>query len=103
MAVHWVVVGVVFVRLRLQMRDDLVAEEIEVDPLRGAAALATTQRRAIEAASGVKVIDGEGYMKWSEGHGVLLALILRCRARSAGNVNRLAAREALVVAARVLL
>jgi hypothetical protein len=100
-AVHRVVVGVVFARLRLQMRDDLVTEEVEVDPLSRTTALATTQRCAVEAASGVKIIDGEGDMKRSEGHVVLLALILRCGARSVDDANRLAAIEALVVAAQI--
>lgn len=38
---------------RFQMRDDLVAEEIEVDPLRRTAPLRATEGRSIKRASGV--------------------------------------------------
>jgi hypothetical protein len=39
MPVYGIVVGFVLVRPRLQMRNDLMAEKIEIDPLRGAATL----------------------------------------------------------------
>jgi hypothetical protein len=41
------------------VRDDLVTEEIEVDPLFGAAAFGATEHRAVEMARSLEIIDGE--------------------------------------------
>src|SRR6266851_2362349 len=62
MAVDGVVVCLA-ARGGLQVRDDLVAEEIEVDPLCRAAAFGATERGAVEGTSGIEVVDGEGDMK----------------------------------------
>ncbi len=41
----------------LQVRDDLMTEQIEIDPLRAAAPFSTSQHPRIEGARGVEVID----------------------------------------------
>ena len=48
------------------MRHDLVAEEIEVDPLLRAAAFRTPQNGAIKMTRSVEIVDGESKMKWSK-------------------------------------
>jgi len=53
----------------LVVGDDLMAEEIEVDPLGGAAALRAAKSLAVEGAGGGEVVDGEGDVEWSEGQG----------------------------------
>jgi len=42
------------------MRDDLMPEEIEVDPLFGAATLGTTENRAVKSSRCFEVVDREG-------------------------------------------
>ena len=42
---------------RIQMRDELVTEEVEIDPLGGAAAFGATQQFAIESARGGQVVN----------------------------------------------
>jgi hypothetical protein len=66
-AIDGIVVGVGFCG-GLQVGDDLVAEEIEVDPLGGAAAFGTAQSCSVEGAGGFEVVDGKGNVKGSEGH-----------------------------------
>src|SRR5882757_7499999 len=78
-SVDRIVVGLAVGGRRLQMRDDLMAEEIEVDPLRGAAALRATQGGSVKSASGVEVVDREGNMKGGQAHCGLLASIIRCQ------------------------
>lgn len=43
----------------LVVRDDLVAEEVEVDPGVGAAAFGAAEDGAVEVAGGGEVVDGE--------------------------------------------
>ncbi|SBV34318.1 protein of unknown function [uncultured Sphingopyxis sp.] len=51
------------------VRDDLVAVEIEVDPVGGAASFGTAENRSVEMARGIEVIDGKGDVKGGEvGH-----------------------------------
>jgi hypothetical protein len=52
----------------LQMGNDLMAEEIEIDPLRGASPFRTTQKATVESACCVKIINREGNVKWGERH-----------------------------------
>ena len=54
------------VRRRLVMRDDLVAEEVEVDPLLRAAALGTAEDGAVEVARGGEIVDGKGVVERGE-------------------------------------
>lgn len=54
------------------MRDDLVPEEVEVDPVVGAAAFRAAEEIAVEVPSGSKVIDGEGDMKGGETHTTMI-------------------------------
>ena len=56
------------------MSDDLVSEEIEVDPVFGAPALRQTENGAVEVASGLEIVDGKGDMEGSQsGHEEMLA------------------------------
>jgi hypothetical protein len=52
------------------MRDELVTEEIEIDPLGGGTAFRTAEARAIERARGGEVVDGDGEMEGGQ-HGDL--------------------------------
>ncbi len=45
------------------MRDDLVAEEIEIDPLLGAASLGTSENRTVKVPGGSEIIDRESEVK----------------------------------------
>lgn len=96
-----IVVFLPIARRRFQMRNDLVAKEVEVYPLCRTSSFAAAQSCAVEVTGGVKVIDRKGEMEGSDGHGVLLALILRCRARNMNGANRLAAIKALVIAPQI--
>ena len=46
--------------------DDLVAEEVEVDPVVGAAALRAAQDGAVKVAGGGEIVDGEGDVEGAE-------------------------------------
>ena len=54
------------------MRDDLVAVEIEVDPVVGAAAFGAAEDGCVEVASGVEVVDWKGDVKGLDGHGSMI-------------------------------
>jgi hypothetical protein len=95
-AVDGIVMRLVAVGGRLEVRDDLVAEEIEVDPLCGAAAFGAAEGGSIECAGGVEVINGKGDVKRGERHSGLLASIIRCLKTLE---LRLQMTKALVVAA----
>ncbi len=67
--------GVAVARSRpAQVRDDLVAVEVEVDPVEARAALRAAQQAAIEAARLLEVADGEGEVEARSGHGSLIDL-----------------------------
>jgi hypothetical protein len=51
----------------LEVGDDLVAEEVEVDPVIGAAAFGTAENLAIKEAGGGEIVDGKGDVKGAEG------------------------------------
>jgi len=51
---------------RLVVRDNLVAEEIEVDPLLRTAAFGTPQHSAVKMTGRVEIVDGESKMKRSK-------------------------------------
>jgi hypothetical protein len=59
-AVDGVAVEAVCGRSGLVMGDDLVAEEVEIDPVVGAAALRAAQDGAVKVAGGGEVVDREG-------------------------------------------
>jgi hypothetical protein len=48
----------------LQVRDNLMPEEVEVDPVRGAAAFRTAQRGSVERARGIQIVDGKSDVEW---------------------------------------
>jgi hypothetical protein len=56
-------------RLGRQVGDDLVAVEVEVDPLVGAAPFGAADRAAPERARGGKIVDREGEVERAQGHG----------------------------------
>jgi hypothetical protein len=52
---------------------DLMAEEIEIDPGVGRAALRTAQDLPVEAAGGRQIVHGKGDVEWGQvGHGAFL-------------------------------
>ena len=59
MAIDGVVMWLVALGTGLQMSDDLMAEEVEVDPLLGAAALRTAKRPAVERARSIEIVNGK--------------------------------------------
>ncbi len=48
---------------RIEVRDELMAEEIKIDPFRGAATLGAPQQLSIEGAGGRQVVYGNGEVK----------------------------------------
>ena len=52
-----------------QMRDDLVTEQVEVDPVVRRPTFRTPQQPAIETARGGQIIDREGKVKTWHAHG----------------------------------
>jgi hypothetical protein len=54
-------------RRRIKVRNDLMAKQVEIDPVIAAPSLFTTQHAAIKSAGGVKVMDRKGEMKWAHG------------------------------------
>jgi hypothetical protein len=69
MAVDGIVTDRSTLGARPEMGDDLVAEEVEIYPLIGTAAFGTAEHSGVKGACGVKVVDREGYVKWSKCHG----------------------------------
>jgi hypothetical protein len=59
---------------RLEVRDNLVAEKVEVDPLLGAATFRAAENCAVEMASGGEVVDGEGDVERAQSgaHGLMI-------------------------------
>jgi hypothetical protein len=56
------------------MRNDLMAEKIEVDPMRIASSLAAAQKIAVKSAGRRQIMDGKSEMKTGTfGHGVPFA------------------------------
>jgi hypothetical protein len=51
-----------------QMRDELMAVEVEVDPPVGAAAFAAAEQLTVKPSRGGEVVDGKGQMKWRQAH-----------------------------------
>src|SRR5262245_9518233 len=51
----------------IEMRDELMAEEVEVDPLVRAAALGTTEQPTVERARCGQIVNRNRKMEW--GHG----------------------------------
>ena len=81
-AIHRIVVRLLR-RTRLQMRNNLVAEEIEIDPLRRTSSLCTSQRASVKSTSSIEIIDRKRDMKGGKCHMALLTLIIRRRFRRA--------------------
>jgi hypothetical protein len=55
------------------MRDDLVAMQVEVDPMLGASAFRAAEQLTIEAASGIEVVDWERDVEGGRVHRTSLA------------------------------
>ena len=81
-AIHLVVVHV---RLAagIEMRHDLVPEEIEIHPLIAAAALGAAEQAAVELARGAQRVDGNGEMKGCKHGTIYLRFHHSSRARTA--------------------
>jgi len=71
-AVDGVVVFCRFFGAGLEVGDDLVAEEVEVDPFGAAAAFGAAEGLAVEVAGCGEIVDGEGDVEGGEGHEQLL-------------------------------
>ena len=54
------------------MGDDLVAEQVEVDPAVGTAPLGAAEHAAIKGSGGAKIVDGKGEVEWAQRHAPLL-------------------------------
>ncbi len=54
---------------RIEMRDDLMPEQVEVDPVIARPPLGTAQHLAIEMAGGGQVVDRKGKVERTQGHG----------------------------------
>lgn len=85
-AVHRVAAGVALgVGLRVLVDDQLVAEEVEVDPVLGGAAFAQAEDFAVEAPGGRQVVDRDGEVEGHQAHGVVPLWVCRnylpCRFR----------------------
>ena len=77
MSINWIVV-VFAVFGRFQMSDDLVSEQVEVDPLCGTATFRTAKCSAIESAGSIKIVDRKGNMKRGQRHEIVsLETIIR--------------------------
>ena len=50
------------------MSDDLVAEEIEIDPMLSASTFAAAEQFAVKVAGGGKVVDRKGKVERRHGH-----------------------------------
>lgn len=51
---------------RRKMRDDLMTEQIEVNPAIGTTALFTSEHLSIKRSRGRKAVDGKGQMEWAD-------------------------------------
>jgi hypothetical protein len=60
---------------RIEMRHELVAEEVEVHPLRAAATFRTAEELAVEGACGGEVVNGDGEVKRRQWHGAGVSLL----------------------------
>ena len=52
---------------RVEMGDDLVAEEIEVDPFVRASPLRAAEQAAVEGARGLEIVDRKGEVEGRQG------------------------------------
>ena len=54
------------------MSDDLMAVQVEVDPILGASSFRAAEKLAIETPCLGKIVDREGQMKWRQRHALLV-------------------------------
>ena len=66
------------------MRDDLVPEEVEIDPVSRGTTLPTTEQIAIKGAGFCKVPDGEGEVEAGSRHVEQLWRVRRERSKARG-------------------
>ena len=66
------------------MGDDLVAEEIEVDPVRRASPFRAAEQAAVEGAGGVEIVDREGEVEGGQGHGAHLVIASGAKQSASG-------------------
>ncbi|HEX3432053.1 MAG TPA: hypothetical protein VHT03_14325 [Rhizomicrobium sp.] len=66
------------------MRDDLVPEEVEIDPFVRAAAFPAAEQAEIETARLVEIADGEGEVEARSRHVERLSAVHRERSKARG-------------------
>ena len=70
--------GIGFARgVRRTISNNLVAEEIEIHPVRVGAAFGATQQAAIEGPRFVEIVNGEGEVKGRQAHDCVVKCIFR--------------------------
>jgi hypothetical protein len=74
---------------RIEVRDHLVAEEVEVHPFLAAAAFGTAEQLAVETTRGAKIVDRDRQMKglWHRRQSIAWIATRRARVRR-GRVDR---------------
>jgi hypothetical protein len=65
--------GLRSVRAKREMRDDLMSEEIEIDPVIGAPTFGASKEFAVKAARCTKVVNWECEVEWRQAHFVTIA------------------------------
>ena len=55
-----------------EMGDDLMAEQVEIDPMVGAAPFGAAEQPSVEAARGTEVVDRKGKMERRQAHSACL-------------------------------
>src|SRR3982750_2926017 len=85
-SVDFIVMHVLFL-VEVEVRDHLVAEEVEVHPFVAAAAFRTAKQLAVELARRGERVDGNGEMKWLR-HGSMLSFHGRAHQSSRARTAR---------------
>jgi hypothetical protein len=57
MPIDRIVMRLIFLFGRLQMGDDLVSEEVEIDPLGRAPPFRAAEKASVESSSSIKIVD----------------------------------------------
>jgi hypothetical protein len=67
-AIYGIMMLAVLLRRGLEMSDNLMAEEVKIDPLRRASPLRTAQQASIKSPSSLQIINRESDVEGSEWH-----------------------------------
>lgn len=96
MAIHDIRRGTAGSPRLVEVRDDLMAMKIEVDPARRAATFGTAEHAGVEGTRGGEIVDGEREMERPQGQGVEAYIHSR---RRAATIRTTAARTAFALRA----